>query len=229
MCVSLSWAALATAQQSPHSARANSPSTQAETRSTQPQTRSTQPLAYDIPPELYQAHPVRRRWGDGPYDIPPESEEEATVWYGWETLVIDGASLMTMLASLALDSQDGAVLYLVGAGGYLLGPPTVHWARGHGLRGLGSLGMRVAGPSLVVAGALNCRIDFDGGSCPGAWMIVLGFAGIPAAIAVDAAVLAYETSDEPGDTEHAPKTMLTPWFDPKLDSLGLAFASELDF
>jgi hypothetical protein len=82
-------------------------------------------------------------------------------------------------------------------GAYVIGPPIVHVMHGRPLRGLGSLGLRVGLPILGAFAAVGlaqpCGGDFG---CIGeaALGTAIGFTG---AIAIDAAVLAYEERPTP--------------------------------
>lgn len=109
----------------------------------------------------------------------PEEGKKVEEWYGWETLICDGASIVT-------------APILVGIGGYLVCAPIVHAANGQGLKALASLGLRVGGPvvfaiagGLIEAGATDCRsyCGLGGG--------IVGFGvGIVTAMVIDSAVLA---------------------------------------
>lgn len=117
---------------------------------------------------------------------PPEPELESR-WYGWQILIVDGASIVTMPI-------------LVGVGGYFLGGPIVHAAHGHWGTSAASLGVRVAGPIIGIAamGGFDCKGDFCGlGALVGA------VAGAGGAIALDVALFAHEKVPVSGDTESA--------------------------
>ncbi|MBI3204298.1 MAG: hypothetical protein HYZ29_22365 [Myxococcales bacterium] len=101
-------------------------------------------------------------------------------WYGGEILLADVASITLLFAAPP-----------VGAVGYLFGGPIVHAAHGEGGNSVGSFGVRVAMPMLGALG--GCAISGDSGDwgcLPGA---VLGLgAGVIAASAIDASVIAYQ-------------------------------------
>lgn len=105
----------------------------------------------------------------------PETEMESR-WYGWQILIVDGASIVTMPI-------------LVGVGGYFLGGPIVHAAHDHWGMGALSLGLRVAGPTvgILAMGGADCKGDFCGLG------LLLGAAvGAGVAIAIDVALLAHD-------------------------------------
>jgi hypothetical protein len=108
-------------------------------------------------------------------------------WYGWQTLLVDGASVLT-------------IPFGIGIVGYFVGGPIVHLAHGHVGKAFGDLGLRVATP-LVVGGVMLAALDSGGdtrgtdGAPPSAALIFVGLdllvsAGV--ASVVDAAALAWE-------------------------------------
>lgn len=128
------------------------------------------------------------------------------VWYGGQTLVVDGLSLGALLLSGGSNSGELAAF---GGLGYLFGAPVVHAAHGHVGKPFASFGMRVGLPmgGLFLGCAAEGRKGGDFGCLGGA---VIGFVlGGIAAISLDAAVVAY---DERPDREaaHAPVIGLAP-------------------
>jgi hypothetical protein len=117
-----------------------------------------------------------------------------TRWYGWQTLVADGTAI------LALTQSKTTPLVAFGIADYLLGAPIIHWAHGRGAAGAGSLAMRV-GPWLlfgIVDSASDCSFLNGSNSCDAlVGTAVLAVLSIPAAIAIDASVLAREQIDPP--------------------------------
>jgi hypothetical protein len=109
-----------------------------------------------------------------PLEAPPAT---ARRWYGGQTLLADGLSVLTMPI-------------VIGFGGYLLATPIIHVAHGRVGRAVGSLAMRVGFPfALAVVGA-GGRSGGRGPSTEG--VVVGGVLGMATAIVIDAAVLAYE-------------------------------------
>ncbi|MGH7435363.1 MAG: hypothetical protein ACRENE_06790 [Polyangiaceae bacterium] len=150
----------------------------------------------------------------------PPPEEPQRTWYGWQTLLVDGASFLILFAGTGLagqtetrgEGQALAGLFLVG---YLGGGPTVHWAHGHVGRGFGSLGLRVGlpmgGALLGLLAAASSPASNNG--LTGIADIGLGFVlGIIAAPIVDAAWLAFddEPQGEPQNARALPALRLTP-------------------
>lgn len=121
-----------------------------------------------------------------------DSAEDGSVWYGWQTLVLDGAThSVAALALFAEATQEiGALIGVVGGLEYLLGGPVVHWAHGHGGRGAASLGLRLATPIVAVVAAATLFREVDYRFIPLALLSVL-----MAPVVVDAAALSY---DSPG-------------------------------
>lgn len=132
----------------------------------------------------------------------PERARTQRKWYGWQTLIVDGAVVVSSIAlgAASTNGSAGSSLFL---GGYVLGGPIVHWANGEVGRGFGSLGLRLGAPVVggMVGGLLgavtvgsrdgNDDIDSIYGFLAGA---VLGVgAGAITAVAVDSAVLARKT------------------------------------
>ncbi len=116
-------------------------------------------------------------------------------WYGWQTLVADGASFTFIVAASGSSHQGDAdsVLATVGVLGYFFGAPSVHWAHENVGKGFASLGIRGGSTTLFVLGAVSCFDGWAGGGGNGDCTIMwLGFLGMIAAIPIDAAAFAYE-------------------------------------
>jgi hypothetical protein len=137
---------------------------------------------------------------------PPPNQR---VWYGNETLLVDGASFaLTILgAGLAASSggsQVGTALGVTGSLGYLFGGPIVHWVHGRGMPGAGDLAIRLFAPGImaivgIIPGAIiggqisGCNDTGDGLDCGILWGFLAGaVVGYLGAIAIDAGVLAWE-------------------------------------
>jgi hypothetical protein len=133
------------------------------------------------------------------------------VWYGYETLTVDGVSALLGIVGGVVNaatgtSQVGSAIGGVGVVGYVLGAPIVHWVHGRVETGLGDLGIRFFAPGAgalvgLIAGTIigsqsrNCNNDGDLGNCgTGLGLIFGAAAGAVAAVAIDAAVLAWETT-----------------------------------
>jgi hypothetical protein len=136
-------------------------------------------------------------FGQHPYDDdddePPAMAPRRT-WYGWQTLIVDGAALSALLLGAAIDGSgtDGGNVALLGLLGYEFGPGIVHFVHRNPGRGFASfgvrLGMPLTGAFLGASVSSNCdgyRCEADGAALG----FLLGMAG---AIAIDAAVFAYD-------------------------------------
>jgi hypothetical protein len=143
--------------------------------------------------------------------VPSVPTDRATEWYGWQTLLADGASIGLIIGGgvatgSGSNSSIGSMLSTVGSLGYLIGGPIVHLANGRPLPALGSLGLRAGlpvGGGLVgiLVGLAACDRssggDFGSGLCVVA-LGALGFVGgAIAAIAADAAWLARKPVEPP--------------------------------
>ena len=117
-------------------------------------------------------------------------------WYGWQSLLVDGASLALFIPG-ALTKQDPVWLSALLV--FSLGGPIVHWAHGNIGRGFGSLGIRVITAPLLMLFGVHMG---DGHIL--STLIASALYAVPAAI--DAALLAYDapTSTTPGRLVWAP-------------------------
>ena len=135
---------------------------------------------------------------------PPESR-----WYGWQTLVADGAALTLLSVGISLESSGLAAAGLLG---YALGSPAVHVGHARPLTALGSAGLRIALPAtgMLLAPELgNCQHDEEPSlaSCTTESRVVGTLLGAAVAIALDASWLARESVPE----QPAPRKLsLTP-------------------
>ena len=106
-------------------------------------------------------------------------------WYGWQTLMVDGAAILI--------ASDVSVPI------YVLGGPIVHWSHGNVGRGFGSLGLRVGAPLLLAAAFVGgCDGNGDVG-CLGLGALMGLLLGAGAAIAIDAAAIARDTVEVEDD------------------------------
>lgn len=137
--------------------------------------------------------------------VAPESESDSR-WYGWQNLILDGSLAFLMIGGAVLESEEAAG---VGALGYLIGGPIVHWSHGNIAEGFGSLGLRVAAAGVLLVGTALCVSNaLSGNSSDGGCVVAMvGVASVPAAIAIDAAVLAYDAAPESPESA----TRLIPW------------------
>lgn len=146
---------------------------------------------------------------------PPAVEDEEQYWYGWETLTVDAVSAALLVAGASTDLEE---LGAVGGVGYFLGSPVVHWSHGNVAKGFGSLALRVAATAVLGFGSVVCFNSRSSDNTLPCGVAVLGVVAVPAAVAVDAAVFAY---DEPASRDPLASTNLVPWLDRERSATGL--------
>jgi hypothetical protein len=127
-------------------------------------------------------------------------------WYGWQTLVADGISTTVFLAAFKDDDNGGddtnETLAWTGILGYELGPAIIHFAHRNPGRGFASMGIRLGMPlaGAFVGGAAGSGCHGHQCEAAGAGAgVLIGMAG---AIAIDAALLAF---DYPASTARSAK------------------------
>ncbi len=142
-------------------------------------------------------------------------EEPKATWYGWQTLLADGASVG--LFGIALRLNDGvAAVVLAGAGvlGYVFGGPVLHWQHDREFIGYIDFTMRLGLPILIgqaAESATNGQSGFcdficgDGANAAAAGVVV----GMITAVMVDSIALSWETAPKAGDAR-APRLRWTP-------------------
>jgi hypothetical protein len=131
-------------------------------------------------------------------DVDDADDAERRRWYGWQTLVADGASFASLLVSASLNGQSSTsgdiadTLAWSGLLGYEFAPGIIHFVHRNPGRGFASFGLRLGMPlagafvGASVASGCNTNLCEASGAGIGA---LLGMAG---AIAIDAAVFAYD-------------------------------------
>lgn len=131
----------------------------------------------------------------------PESPRRT--WYGWQTLTADGISTFLVIAAASLaesDNDTAETLVWMSLASYEFAPGIVHFVHKNPGRGFASfgirLGMPLAGAFVGAAAASGC----NGYECEAVGAGVGFLLGMGGAIAIDAAVLAYEypESTRPG-------------------------------
>jgi hypothetical protein len=197
------WLTFATLIFSPIAARAQMPRTAPIL--TQPQVVPAAPIDPASPTGQpgYAAYPGSAPFAPSPSAAPAPTEEKASHWYGWETLLADGASLTILTAGGIMGmSRTTALsqgLTYGGLGGYALGGPAVHWGHGRVAEGFESLGLRLGLPTAAILTAYligpKCYRgdEGDNGSLACIPFILGGLvAATAAATSIDAAYLARE-------------------------------------
>jgi hypothetical protein len=152
-------------------------------------------------------------------------------WYGGQTLIVEGVSVVAVVAGIAIDSPlnrtrcEGLdsmgnciertpttassiadVLFYGGAGGYMLGPAFVHILHDRGGMAGASLGIRFVPPILLSIGSFMCFERLCGYMIP-------GMASVVGVAALDAGVFAYENVPRENVPRGAPMVSVAPWID----------------
>jgi hypothetical protein len=139
-------------------------------------------------------------------------------WYGWQTLIVDAASLGALFAAPAAGYPWTARLRPLGAGAYLIGGPIVHVAHGRWGRALASLSLRTGLPIVAALGGAGLgRADRGDFLSKDGFFVGLG-AGLVGAAALDALFFASpDGRPTPWATGHglrpvtiAPQAAITP-------------------
>jgi hypothetical protein len=140
-----------------------------------------------------------------PASAPPSSGAEPAprkVWYGHQTLIVAGASVVTgAVPGLVLGESGFALAAPAGLGGLVFGGPIVHWAHGRVGRGFAVLGMNIGASGLgmgIVGLPVACAFE----KCDGFYFTygLLGsYVGALIGVIIDVSVLS--------TYEPAPQTM----------------------
>jgi hypothetical protein len=147
--------------------------------------------------------------------LPDWEPEPVRSWYGWQTLLVDGLSIGVAVLSAAWTDDLDAMWF--GVGMLMIGTPIVHFAHQNVSNGFGSLAIRLASGGVFALGyVLDQNTDREGFLW--FWLGILGGA---TAVAVDAAVFAWD--EEPRAQQ--PNAWLTPWLDLLHGRIGVAYAS----
>lgn len=158
-------------------------------------------------------------------DVKPPARE--TVWYGWQTLSVDGAAAALIVAQVATEITP-AVFAIGGVATYLLGSPIVllmhenPWSSASVVLRLASAGLTIGGAAVALGG--GCFVIFgdepegcDARQAVGGVMIVTGLLAIPTAVVLDAVFARHKQA-----TARSPSISM--WADPTHASLGLSVA-----
>jgi hypothetical protein len=137
--------------------------------------------------------PIRDEEGDDDEsDEPGPTLGSRRHWYGWQTLTVDGASFTLLMLAGADGGRSSDEMATAALLGYGFGAGIVHFAHGNPGRGFASFGVRLGMPlagAIVGAGldsGCNSYLCEKNGAAIG---LLLGMGG---AIAIDAAVFAYD-------------------------------------
>jgi hypothetical protein len=134
--------------------------------------------------------------GGGSPDYHRDPRATGRRWYGWQTLIADGATVTLVPAVASQLDSDGTAIAVGMVGSYLLAAPIIHLAHGRPGIAAASLGLRaglpMGGALLGAALAGDCR-----GELCGAGGAVIGFVvGILGATTLDAVVLSREPRED---------------------------------
>lgn len=137
-----------------------------------------------------------------------EPERPRRSWYGWQTLTADGVSTVVFFAAFNDEDAGGddtnETLAWAGILGYELAPGIIHFAHRNPGRGFASMGIRLgmplAGAFLGGAAASGCH----GQDCKASGIGVGFLLGMGGAMAIDAALLAF---DYPESRAHGASTV----------------------
>jgi hypothetical protein len=162
--------------------------------------------------------------GDPPPPAPPSPAPDApSSWYGWQTLIADGATLVSSIAFAEATSGEpaGNMIALNGLAGYAFAAPMIHLLHHRPLIALLDLAIRAGAPTLggyIGAGASSChqseQLSEEGGGdglCGLAGAFIGVTIGAIVAVVVDSAVLARTPAEEP-EREPAPTPKLASGF-----------------
>jgi hypothetical protein len=165
--------------------------------------------------------------------VPPpaklqESPRYEKVWYGWQTLLLDGVALAMTLGGLYGGASG---LTTTGVLTYVFGAPIVHMAHAEIGRGFGSMGMRVLLPLLgagigAIAG-LSTKAGNDGrdaGEAAGTGATIGAFIGGGGCALIDATAMGYKSQKIEHDITLSPRRpsfTLAPTIDVRRGSVGL--------
>jgi hypothetical protein len=137
-------------------------------------------------PPIVRADPYQQQWEQyrrQQWERYRRQQQPQSQWYGWQTLIMDGASAVLFVEGLS--SEDLAAA-LGGLLAYDLGSPCIHWAHENVGAGFASLGLRVGGTFLVIAG-IGSSVGGGGGGG-----VLLGLAVMILAVPIDAGAFAWE-------------------------------------
>ncbi len=123
-------------------------------------------------------------------------------WYGWQTLLADGAAVSAVVAAFSSGANRGGStsFYLASASAYALAAPMVHLFHRRPLVALEDVGIRLGAPAvLALVGYGLGQGDHESFVPPGGLeALALGAVGVVAAIVFDSAWLANEPVAQDG-------------------------------
>jgi hypothetical protein len=127
-------------------------------------------------------------------------------WYGWQPLLVDAASIASMVGGGFAQGAAGDTAIVFGSAGVVLGAPMIHLGHGHTGKAATSLALRILLPlGATLTGALVGDLAAPRASSPGTgWYEAMGgFAGLLSggalAIGIDDVVLSREAVAPPAE------------------------------
>jgi len=173
--------------------------------------------------------------GSAPADLPalrerlqlrePMAPRVERVWYGWQTLLADGATGAVLLGLLIGEEEADPIWVALAVWG--LATPLIHVAHGNYAHAFASVGLRagsVAVSFLVFVFTLFAAWGSDDGSGIMALTWVAIVSSVIGVAAIDAGILAYEERTvSPGSAT----LQLAPFVDRATRTLGLALVGQL--
>jgi len=171
-----------------------------------------------LPPAATAPAPRQAAPAEGPAEPAASPRTGPSEWYGYETLLVDGAGLGLGAASVA----GGIPFGIAGLATYVLGGPIVHAVHGHGGKVGIDLAVRLGAPAvgLATGAAIGCAMVSCGKGDFSAIIGIIGGGvgagvGMLTAIIIDAAVLA----NEPAAPAKAKPWNGKPTFTPQVSAL----------
>jgi hypothetical protein len=160
------------------------------------------PTPPGTPPATVPSAPQPREFSraDAAYEAELRAElAEPPLWYGWQTLSLDGLLLAGGIATLSLKSSDlMETLMWVPVAGFAVGGPAIHLIHHEPWRALGSFGVRSGLP--VLGGAIGIGLlascpppEGDYGNCGLAELLLGAATGVLVASLIDGLALARES------------------------------------
>jgi len=129
-------------------------------------------------------------------DVDEDGESQLALrsrWYGWQTLTADAVSLSAIVAGVALDdTRFGGDFGWLGLLGYEFAPGVVHFVHRNPGRGFASFGLRLGLPLAGAFAGATFASNCDDNLCEVSGAAVGVLVGMAGAIAIDAAVFAYD-------------------------------------
>ena len=151
----------------------------------------------------------------------PPPPSGSRVWYGYQLLFVDAASVLLLVGGAADESSSAGLVSGLGLVLWTLNGPVVHGIHGHPIRALVSIPVRVGIPlGCVVLGALLSQATAgvpsgDQEQDPLAWVggaVLGGVVGVLGAVVIDDVVLPWDEAPAPDESLLRPSFTIGPSF-----------------